>query len=66
MHAGISPGLKTLKDIDHIDRFKEIPIFEPVADLVWSDPTKDPNNERNYSPNRTRGCGVVFGPDLLR
>ena len=41
MHGGISPHLRYLKDIESVDRFKEIPIDGMMCDLMWADPMRD-------------------------
>ena len=37
MHGGISPELKTVDDINKIDRFIEPPLSGFLCDLLWSD-----------------------------
>ena len=49
----------TLKDIENIDRKKEIPDSGIFCDLMWSDPCD--MNGRHISK---RGCGTMFGPDV--
>lgn len=41
-HGGISPELKSIKDLNKIDRFKEPPKTGIFCDLLWSDPIDDP------------------------
>ena len=41
-HGGISPELKTIKDINKINRFKEPPKNGLFCDILWSDPLDDP------------------------
>ncbi|KAF1750929.1 hypothetical protein GCK72_017480 [Caenorhabditis remanei] len=43
MHGGISPHIKTLDDIDSIQRPTFIPSFGLACDLVWSDPETTTN-----------------------
>ncbi|CAD1779379.1 similar to Saccharomyces cerevisiae YML057W CMP2 Calcineurin A [Maudiozyma barnettii] len=48
VHGGISPDLKTVNDINQLNRFKEIPSRGLMCDLVWADPIEsydevDPN-----------------------
>lgn len=38
VHAGLSPSLQNVDDINAIKRVKEIPHEGPFADLMWSDP----------------------------
>lgn len=41
VHGGISPLIKTLDDINHVNRFQEIPADGLICDLLWSDPMDD-------------------------
>jgi serine/threonine-protein phosphatase PPG1 len=41
VHAGLSPSLQNISDIEGIRRVKEIPHEGPFADLMWSDPEVD-------------------------
>lgn len=44
-HGGISPKLRTLEELDKIDRFKEPPYQGLFCDLLWSDPTENGSGE---------------------
>eukprot|EP01103_Thecamoeba_quadrilineata_P014554 TRINITY_DN4367_c0_g1_i1.p1 TRINITY_DN4367_c0_g1~~TRINITY_DN4367_c0_g1_i1.p1 ORF type:complete len:1085 (+),score=376.77 TRINITY_DN4367_c0_g1_i1:53-3307(+) len=71
LHAGLGPSIKTLEDIDKLDRFQEIPERGPLCDLVWADPVDEsiPLTEKelgdwylvNFKSNPTRGCSYIFG-----
>ncbi|ETW00227.1 hypothetical protein H310_07618 [Aphanomyces invadans] len=41
VHAGLSPSLKTLADIDAIERRQEPTTSGPLCDLLWSDPVPE-------------------------
>ena len=44
MHGGISPYLYKLEDINKkVDRFCEPPLEGILCDLLWADPAKDDN-----------------------
>lgn len=73
VHAGLSPKIELVTDIECIDRFVEIPRVGPLCDLVWSDPLEEETGEGlcpeemqewydvEFVENPTRGCGYVFG-----
>jgi len=58
-HAGLSPGLNTISNIDQLSRFEEVPHEGPMCDLLWSDPDERPG--WGLSP---RGAGYTFGQDV--
>jgi len=41
MHGGISPLIQKIEEINHIERFKEVPLDGMFCDLLWADPMKD-------------------------
>jgi serine/threonine-protein phosphatase 2A catalytic subunit len=59
-HAGLSPSLDSLDDINALDRFTEPPHEGPICDLLWSDPDEDKPGW-GISP---RGAGYIFGSDI--
>lgn len=67
LHGGISPDLKTLSDLNKMDRFKEPPKAGLLCDLLWSDPLdkQDGAVENEYRYNEQRGCSFVFGASAL-
>merc|ERR1712000_545837 len=66
VHGGLSPDIRTLDDINQIQRFREPPSSGPMCDILWSDPMEedDPNQEnpanRGFQTNDLRGCSYVF------
>ena len=64
MHGGISPDIRTLADIENLDRFKETPHSGPLCDLIWCDPREDfdqiDDQQPDFKPNDVRGCGYFF------
>ena len=38
MHGGLSPDIRTVEQIEDIDRVCEVPTAGGIGDLVWSDP----------------------------
>lgn len=62
VHGGISPQLKTLDQIEGIQRPIVVPKEGLVCDLIWSDPDKDMKDD--WSKN-SRGAGQIFGEKPL-
>ena len=56
MHGGLSPELRTIDQIQVLERVQEIPHDGPYCDLMWSDPEEI--TEWAVSP---RGAGYLFG-----
>jgi serine/threonine-protein phosphatase 2A catalytic subunit len=61
VHGGLSPQIKSIDDIEKIDRFREIPHEGPMCDLVWS----DPSTQGGFQPS-AREAGYQFGADVTR
>jgi serine/threonine-protein phosphatase 2A catalytic subunit len=59
VHGGLSPGIKSIADIEAISRFRELPHEGPMCDLVWSDPA----NQAGFQPS-ARDAGYQFGADV--
>ncbi|KAJ3449464.1 serine/threonine-protein phosphatase pp2a-related [Anaeramoeba flamelloides] len=57
VHAGLSPEVTTLSQINWLDRFQEPGIKGAISDLVWS----DPSNETTDFTVSIRGSGFLFG-----
>lgn len=56
IHAGLSPEIRTVDQINTIDRRMEIPHEGPFCDLMWS----DPEEIESWGMNG-RGAGWLFG-----
>lgn len=67
LHGGISPELKTLNDLNKVDRFKETPKAGLLCDILWADPIDkvDGHIDKEYIYNEQRGCSFVYGTDAL-
>ena len=67
LHGGISPELKTLNDLNNLDRYKEPPKLGLFCDILWSDPFNGTENSSNkeFIYNENRGCSYVFGTEAL-
>lgn len=61
VHGGISPYLNKLSDIDEINRFCAIPDTGLLCDLMWSDPS--PNPEK-WGIN-SRGVSCTYNPETV-
>lgn len=63
VHGGLSPELRTLDDLVHLDRFREPPTKGLMCDLLWADPVEeyDENNmDQAFVRNTVRGCSYAF------
>jgi serine/threonine-protein phosphatase 2B catalytic subunit len=62
LHGGLSPAIKTVEDINKIDRFREPPSSGPMCDILWADPMEDFNaeNVELFEENDVRGCSYFF------
>lgn len=60
VHGGISPRISISK-LDRIDRFEKIAEDSLFNDVLWSDPYY--RNGASFNP---RGCGYLFGEDVLK
>lgn len=61
VHGGLSPELRTIDQIQVIERVQEIPHNGPYCDLMWSDP--EDISEWAISP---RGAGFLFGSQVTK
>lgn len=59
LHGGLSPQINTLKDIEKMDRVREVPNGGGMCDLLWSDPAE----VEGWGPS-SRGAGFLFGEDI--
>lgn len=68
VHGGIGPELKTLRDINNINREMEPPRSGLLCDLLWSDPVDTPDGRSLdlYKTNETRGCSFYFGAEATK
>lgn len=63
VHAGISPEIESLDDLNAINRFTEPPNSGLFCDLLWSDPCEEFNDDDSFEfmRNRSRGCSYNYG-----
>ncbi|OQS04449.1 calcineurin-like phosphoesterase [Thraustotheca clavata] len=66
LHGGLSPDIDTIEEINDLDRFVEPKPSGPLCDILWSDPTKDPEQHDDWAPNPIRGCSYMFSEHLVR
>ncbi|CAL6002847.1 Serine/threonine-protein_phosphatase [Hexamita inflata] len=65
VHAGLSPALHSLSQIEAIPRYSEFPENQQCvfSDLLWSDPVPNSTNEQQVLvfEKSSRGAGCSFG-----
>lgn len=67
MHGGISPNMRSRKDIDNIDRKSEPPMSGLFCDLLWSDPLEDKHARRKtFTENPERQCSYYYGLEPVK
>ncbi|KAF0720522.1 Aste57867_241 [Aphanomyces stellatus] len=66
LHGGLSPEIDTIDEINDLDRFVEPKPSGPLCDLLWSDPSKDKDQNEDWAPNPIRGCSYLFSEQLAR
>ena len=62
--GGIGPDLKSIADLEALDRRAEPPDEGLLCDVLWADPSRDDAGGAAvdaWGPNPLRGCSVVFG-----
>lgn len=62
MHGGLSPELVHVNDINAIERPTDIKNEGLLADLMWSDPSKE---HANFTRNEERGIAQWFGREAV-
>jgi len=61
VHGGLSPMIRTIEQIQEIERFTEPPPNGPLCDLLWADPMEDFDTDEKFEFNSVRGCSWNFG-----
>jgi diadenosine tetraphosphatase ApaH/serine/threonine PP2A family protein phosphatase len=61
VHAGLSPEIKLVDQINTIDRKMEVPAIGSFCDLLWSDP-----EEIDTWGINARGAGWLFGSRAVK
>jgi serine/threonine-protein phosphatase PP1 catalytic subunit len=62
VHAGISPTLSSLRDIESFERPADFPGFGTLHDILWSDPRPDVDH---FCFNEKRHSSFQFGAKAL-
>lgn len=62
VHGGLSPELKSVNDVNKVNRFRETPPFGLMTDLLWAEPAEEyaPTDRDHFSPNLGRQCSYEF------
>lgn len=63
VHAGLSPSLHSISDLEAVDRFGDVGTPGVVTDLTWSDPD-DSNRPQQMWTASVRGAGFIFGSNI--
>lgn len=70
MHGGLSPDLRTLADIENLNRFQETPRSGLLCDIIWADPRPDFDDIHGEQPafeeNTARRCFYFFSYNACR
>lgn len=62
MHGGVSPLMKTLDNVNEVNRFSEIPLEGMICDIVWADPIDDEvADQYDFLDNPERACSFKYG-----
>jgi serine/threonine-protein phosphatase 2B catalytic subunit len=63
VHGGLSPKVKSILEINKLNRFREPPSEGVLCDLLWADPTFDEGGvmKSKFEQNESRGCSFFFG-----
>ena len=63
VHGGLSPDVKSILEINKLNRFKEPPSEGVLCDLLWADPTFEERGimKKKFETNESRGCSFFFG-----
>lgn len=63
VHGGLSPKVKSILEINEINRFSEPPQEGVLCDLLWADPTFEEKGmmKNKFETNESRGCSFFFG-----
>ena len=67
LHGGIGPELRTLQDINSINRFSEPPRQGNLCDMLWADPvdTEDGKTQERFVQNGVRGCSYFYNYEAV-
>lgn len=58
VHGGFSQGAMTIKEIEELNRFREIPPSGTLTDMLWADPCGD---DDYFVKGKQRNAGVNYG-----
>jgi serine/threonine-protein phosphatase 2B catalytic subunit len=67
LHGGIGPELRSLEDINSINRFSEPPKQGNLCDMLWADPvdTEDGKTQDRFVQNGVRGCSYFYNYEAV-
>lgn len=62
VHGGLSPQMKSLEILNHINRPVKVREKPCVTDLLWSDPK---STLEGWAKNKERGISFYFGKNVI-
>ncbi|XP_049848407.1 protein phosphatase 2A catalytic subunit B-like [Schistocerca gregaria] len=62
VHSGLSRYLIDIDSIDILDRFQDVPVADPITDLLWSNPRLEPSSAEIFdSEEQEQGYVSSYG-----
>lgn len=65
-HGGISPHMKSVEEINSLNRIEEVPFSGLFCDLLWADPNPKFESKRDYARNNQRNCSYFYNNNAVK